>query len=386
MKTRTGHVRQIRPAYTRRFRFGAAPSGDVTSITEGPYDVPVETSDTIEPYTAISGRLFPFGLKRSDASGWMKDGPVRPVAGDTPKERFSTWARQFVRLAGESVSPPPEHKPHTIVGVTFDTEPYRACRASSPSFDAASALLRISDLFKAAPVMLTGPGHKLSSDRIEHIVADDDTAYPSHMPEAWLPVEKWPGTWILDAAALEQAVAAIDGTPPPPMVVGVGGSSARKGWYAVYPWLTLGIFAAKSGKLIAGGLLTGRAASASEGISPLERAVAVLPTEEKKSFLWWLKPAADRDSVSPTVLSWYMPWMRRKAIHANQGERRYCISCGYCRDVCPAGLDPELLWKSMTRGQRKIAEAHGLERCFGCNLCSYVCPSKIDIVRDLLEK
>ncbi|MBU1244425.1 4Fe-4S dicluster domain-containing protein, partial [Myxococcota bacterium] len=49
---------------------------------------------------------------------------------------------------------------------------------------------------------------------------------------------------------------------------------------------------------------------------------------------------------------------------------------------CPAGLDPQHLWKCLRKGFIEEAQSHGLSRCLECGLCSYACPSKIELAQD----
>jgi electron transport complex protein RnfC len=74
---------------------------------------------------------------------------------------------------------------------------------------------------------------------------------------------------------------------------------------------------------------------------------------------------------------------------------RNCIGCGECREVCPVGLDPEALFKSLGsplfpasrpepsrpipvsgRQARLGADGHG---CHGCGCCEVVCPSRLPL-------
>ncbi|MDR0662719.1 MAG: 4Fe-4S dicluster domain-containing protein [Spirochaetaceae bacterium] len=54
-----------------------------------------------------------------------------------------------------------------------------------------------------------------------------------------------------------------------------------------------------------------------------------------------------------------------------------CISCGECRNVCPARLDPEDLYKGIKDGKRGD-DARYL-RCIGCGCCEAACPSKLPL-------
>jgi electron transport complex protein RnfC len=74
---------------------------------------------------------------------------------------------------------------------------------------------------------------------------------------------------------------------------------------------------------------------------------------------------------------------------------RNCIGCGECREVCPVGLDPEALFKSLGsplspvprpepgrlapvagRPARLGADGPG---CHGCGCCEVVCPSRLPL-------
>jgi len=59
-----------------------------------------------------------------------------------------------------------------------------------------------------------------------------------------------------------------------------------------------------------------------------------------------------------------------------------CISCGYCRDNCPRGLAPDLLYKYKSDNYplpEKYAET--AKHCAGCGLCNSVCPSRIPLTQ-----
>ena len=58
-----------------------------------------------------------------------------------------------------------------------------------------------------------------------------------------------------------------------------------------------------------------------------------------------------------------------------------CIRCGWCQEVCPAGLDPRALLDVAER--RAVEEAGSLHprACFDCGLCNYICPSCLPLMR-----
>ncbi|MBT3279252.1 MAG: 4Fe-4S dicluster domain-containing protein [Phycisphaerales bacterium] len=54
-----------------------------------------------------------------------------------------------------------------------------------------------------------------------------------------------------------------------------------------------------------------------------------------------------------------------------------CMSCGWCRDHCPAKLNVSLLNDCFELGRIEVAQHHGVEQCLDCGACSYVCPSRL---------
>jgi electron transport complex protein RnfC len=56
-----------------------------------------------------------------------------------------------------------------------------------------------------------------------------------------------------------------------------------------------------------------------------------------------------------------------------------CISCGECRSVCPAKLDPEDIYKRIKGGKHDTTMISLVACCIGCGCCETVCPSKLPI-------
>lgn len=71
---------------------------------------------------------------------------------------------------------------------------------------------------------------------------------------------------------------------------------------------------------------------------------------------------------------------RRKAMRQYDEE---CIRCGACRKICPAGLYPDMLFRSFQHGkngddlEKQYAATSIL--CTGCGLCNAVCPSRLPL-------
>ncbi len=62
-----------------------------------------------------------------------------------------------------------------------------------------------------------------------------------------------------------------------------------------------------------------------------------------------------------------------------------CIRCGRCVDVCPAGLLPTSIYKSVESGDIEKAEELNATACCECGSCTYVCPSEIPLVQWIVQ-
>jgi Na+-transporting NADH:ubiquinone oxidoreductase subunit A len=113
-----------------------------------------------------------------------------------------------------------------------------------------------------------------------------------------------------------------------------------------------------------------------------ETALTVLPEPVAPDFLTLVRPGLDKPTRSRTFLS----ALRRKRLPMTtnvNGGRRACIACGYCADVCPVKIWPQMTFKSILAEEVEEYLAHGLLDCVECGLCSYVCPSKIELAATL---
>ena len=98
---------------------------------------------------------------------------------------------------------------------------------------------------------------------------------------------------------------------------------------------------------------------------------------EKLSFL---QPGFRKDSFSRTFAASLLPFAKKDINTNMHGEPRACISCGYCEDVCPVRILPNLIHRFISRNMVDETVMNlGIHRCIDCNLCTYVCPSKIPV-------
>jgi Na+-transporting NADH:ubiquinone oxidoreductase subunit A len=131
-----------------------------------------------------------------------------------------------------------------------------------------------------------------------------------------------------------------------------------------------------------GGTLRGYAVPTDGHLGFYETAVTVLPEPVEPDFLTLFRPGIDKPTRSRTFLS----ALRRQHLPMTtnvNGGRRACIACGYCADVCPVEIWPQMTYKSILAEEVEEYLAHGLLDCVECGLCSYVCPSKIELAATL---
>jgi len=145
----------------------------------------------------------------------------------------------------------------------------------------------------------------------------------------------------------------------------------------VQPYLRAG----RESRLVLNSLIGGSAAAPE---APLPREAAVLiavPENREGGFLPFAAPGLASDSRSLTFAAGLLS-LPKKADTNLHGEHRACISCGFCEDVCPVRILPNILHRYV---QKNVIDEtlvrFQIFRCIDCNLCSYVCTSKIPLAR-----
>jgi len=115
-----------------------------------------------------------------------------------------------------------------------------------------------------------------------------------------------------------------------------------------------------------------------------ESGITIIPEGNEKEFLGFLKFGRNKETYSKTFISALLP-SETKTDCNTHGEKRACINCTYCEQVCPVDILPQFTMKALYGDDIESALAHGLLDCTECSLCSYVCPSKISLSRIFKE-
>ncbi len=137
-------------------------------------------------------------------------------------------------------------------------------------------------------------------------------------------------------------------------------------------------------RIIHNSVITGTIRTGEDVITFDTTALIALPEDKRRQTLYFLRAGKNSDSFSNTFISKLMPKAEKVATTSVQGERRACVSCTYCQNVCPVGLIPHLLHKHVDKEiyNKRLAE-YKIFDCIECGLCDYVCPSKIEVSSDI---
>ena len=203
--------------------------------------------------------------------------------------------------------------------------------------------------------------------------------------------------WSIDAQGVLAAEQALKhGKASLTRVVSVGGpASGNNSHFRVPSGYPLDLLVGRGNsdgevRILDGGVLTGREITTlQKGLDAECVALTVLQENIDREVLAFANPGFDRHGYLNGFASFFRPFFREKYTTAVRGEKRPCIFCGACEEVCPAGLIPHLIYRYLDNDRPEDADRFGLDRCVTCGLCSYVCVSKIehlDVFREAKKK
>ncbi len=136
--------------------------------------------------------------------------------------------------------------------------------------------------------------------------------------------------------------------------------------------------AAAGARFIVGGLFRGYTSEIDSYMGFYENALTLIAEGDEKEAFGFMRPGYGKPSSSNTFLSVYNP-SDIKTDCGMHGERRACINCGFCVNVCPVDILPQFTYKCVRADEVEESLANGLLDCVECSLCTYVCPSKIEL-------
>ena len=194
-----------------------------------------------------------------------------------------------------------------------------------------------------------------------------------------------------------EGVLAIDSAvtydqPVTKRIMAIGGSAAgnRTHFSAIpgYPMDSLReqLGVAEPSRLIDGGVFTGTALGPETlGLDSETQSLTALPDTVKRELLAFMRTGFGKRSYSKTFASVVRRPFKERLSVAMRGERRPCISCGFCAEVCPVLLLPSVIHRQIFADDLDAAEKSRPDLCVGCGLCSFVCTSKIDLRQEILD-
>jgi Na+-translocating ferredoxin:NAD+ oxidoreductase RnfC subunit len=210
-----------------------------------------------------------------------------------------------------------------------------------------------------------------------------------------------PGGHALDAGALvldpetvmQVHDLVVEGMPPVGRTVALAGPGfSRNVQLRVRLGTPIGAIAERYGdgtnpsRIVINSPISGEAVGDADlGVGPDCRLLGAIPENHAGELLAFARPGFVKDSFSRTFMARFLPL--EKTLDTNlHGEGRACISCGFCEEVCPAGIMPQLLHRYVRRDIiDETIVRYRIEDCIDCNLCSYVCPSKIPVAQLMRE-
>jgi Na+-transporting NADH:ubiquinone oxidoreductase subunit A len=138
-------------------------------------------------------------------------------------------------------------------------------------------------------------------------------------------------------------------------------------------------------RVIDGGILNGEAVGPRLlGLGVESTGLTVLLEPAGRELFGFVRTGLDRISYSRCFLSVFRGKYVEPMTTAVRGEHRPCIACGFCEELCPAGIMPHLIHKLAYQDALEEIDRCGSLLCVGCGLCTYVCPSKLELRREIL--
>jgi Na+-transporting NADH:ubiquinone oxidoreductase subunit A len=149
---------------------------------------------------------------------------------------------------------------------------------------------------------------------------------------------------------------------------------------------------ADENRIISGSLLSGaKAEGVHDYLGRFHNQVSVLGEGREKEFMGWVKPSANKFSITRTTLSHLMKGKLINFTTTTNGSDRSMVPIGNYERVMPLDILPTLLLRDLISGDTDSAQALG---CLELDeedlaLCTFVCPGKTEygpVLRECLTK
>jgi Na+-transporting NADH:ubiquinone oxidoreductase subunit A len=139
-------------------------------------------------------------------------------------------------------------------------------------------------------------------------------------------------------------------------------------------------------RIVNGGALSGAAMPADQlGLDVECEGLTILHEHTNPEMFAFAHPGFSKRSIARAFFSALRPAFLEKYTTALRGEVRACVSCGFCEEVCPAGIMPNLIHRFLYQDAIEEAEKARLDLCMECGLCTFVCPSKIELRKQFID-
>ena len=404
------------PQRTRRLRFNkllvkngqSVRCGQALAVASGQFDLPL-----LSPMDGLVRLRVHRGHIQLES---LNIGPPQsPASGDSPfgsqrQSLIDLGAWQYLYDAHTDAVPDPAHPAAAAIVSTTHLEPFAGPRGDVLLNGSLDAFLRGLDclaslvegtVYVAIPRTRSQLAARLreglaGKPRIETV--DIPLRYPmDHFnvlaPALGLSPRRGATVWGLrteGVLAIDQAL--NDRRPLLERMVALGGSAVREPVHLRvplgYPIETLLAGRVSDGprRVIDGGILNGETVGERQlGLGAESGGLTVLLEPTRRELWGFVRTGLDRISYSNCFMSLLRPRYVEPLTTALRGEHRPCIGCGFCEELCPAGIMPHWIHKLAYQDALEEIDRCAAHRCVGCGLCSYVCPSKLDLRREILD-
>jgi len=402
------------PLFGRRFRFSELQVDDGQNVAAGQVLARDPSNYGVPLLAPLTGTVQLNAVKDHIVLQVSGDQGAEPKRTDAPRDRrekllvMGAW-RYFFDAHTEAL-PDPHSNPQAVIVCTLNLQPFVArgdVQLKEDFADFTGGLEQLQSLLEYQPIYLVLP--------------DIRSAFATEVRQklrgyAWVRLVDIPLRYGLDNFAVlaralglkrdnsrpvwalrTEGVIAVNevlahNKPCTERIISVGGPAVKSPTHlrvlTGYPLEAILESQISDGatRVINGGVLDGQQIDADQtGLDSECTGLTILPEVQQREMLSFARPGWDRRSYSRCYLSVLRKAFEEPMTTALRGERRACVSCNYCDEVCPARIMPHLIHKYLYQDKLEEAQQAGVELCVRCGLCSYVCPSKIELRQQFIE-